>query len=216
MSAIDDALNGLLRGRAPASIEGIAGVFGARPRTQNPAMARALTGLPSSGRLPAKGTLERRQYEAALRNVQRYRAPEGRQRRRPAPRTLQRLRAAASATLTARNVARARREGLKMAIRANFRMYLGQRRMQMNQRMPASGYVFVPPGPMLSQALDIWTGAQAGEVEDADDAGWALFGAFMEEYAAGSGMGNPHEEGEIEVLEAEVRWAGDPGTIWHP
>ena len=52
----------------PVTIEEVLGTYAGG----NPALARELAGLPSTGALPRKGTAERRRYDTAMRRVQRY------------------------------------------------------------------------------------------------------------------------------------------------
>ena len=202
MSVVDEALTELLTGRPPSDIRGLAAVYSPVPRRQNAAMARTLAGLPETGRLPAKGTAERRRYDDYLRSLQRYRAPVGRQRRRPNPSVLERLRAEARRRLTARNVARARAEGLKMRVRVGYVFYEGGRR-RVSDMPGTSGWVEIPPDERLAEVLDVWV---AGEREEA---GELLLATFFVEYKLPA---LNEEEAEVEVYDAEVRWNDDAAT----
>ncbi len=198
MSAFDEALSNLLTGRPPSDLEGIAAVYGTEPRTQNPAMARELAGI-GPGPLPFRGTAQRRQYAAALRNLQRYRAPAGREHRTPRPATLGRLREGAGRILTARNIARARRGGLMMRLSARIRV---SRKWQ-TSNMPSDvgghpRYQFIP-GATLADTLARWA---AG---DLDAAGAALLAAFFTAYW---GTPNPADVGQIESV--RLRWPTGP------
>lgn len=197
LSPIAKALSDLLHGRPPTSLEGIAAIYGASPRTQNPAMAREMAGLAATGRLPARGTEGRRHYETAMRNLQRYRASEGRQRRRPGSATLERLRAGAAARLTERNIERARDEGLMMRLRAWIKV---SRKAQVST-MPADiggspRFQWIAP-QLLGRTLVEFG---RGEYEDAAD---ELLGAFFLAYW---GTEDPLAEAPQEIVFCQLRF----------
>jgi hypothetical protein len=186
------------RARTPESLEDIASVYGDIPRHQNPALARELTGLPPTGRLPARGTAERRAYEATLRSVQRYRAGEGRQRRRPGRDTLRRLRAAARLRLAGPRLAQVRRLGILMRLTAEIRVS----RVWRTHHMPsdvAGRPRMVHVGPELMRpVLDAW------EAGDVDQAGAQLLEAFFTAY-----WGEP-EPAEMATIErVQLRLPGE-------
>lgn len=198
MSLVSEVLTRFLTGKPPADIEKLAEIYAAERRQQNSAMARELSGVPA-GRLPAKGTEARRRYDAARRNVERYRAPEGRQRRKPSPKTFERLRGGARRILTARNVERARKDGLMMRVR----MWYLVSRVYRVATMPADAggqrqYVGIEPG-MLRETLGLW------ETGDDEAAGEALLWAFIESYWK-SGGPMPEQLGEVESV--QLRWPG--------
>lgn len=185
MAITDRALTRLLTGgrRQPESLEDVAGAFGDTPREQNSQLARAVAGLPATGRLPARGTADRRRYDAALRNVQRWRAPEGRQRRRPGRGVLPRLRRMARERLAGARLAHVRRTGLMMRLAAQIRV--SQTWKHVTMPADAAGharYQFIP-GPALGPTLDAW------EAGDMAEAGALLLAAFFTAYQLTADVG---------------------------
>ena len=100
----------------PVTIEDVLGSYG-----NGSTFARELSGLPSTGPLPRKGTPERRRYDTAMRRVQRYRST-GAERRRPSAETLATLRRRALANLARDNLARARARGCDVRLLCSYRV----------------------------------------------------------------------------------------------
>jgi hypothetical protein len=121
-SSIEEALSLLLIGRPrpPSTFNEVVEAFGDTSRTQNPAIARALTEL-SEGRLPRRGTEQRRAYDSAMRRVHRYRTT-GVERRRPGPAVLAELRRLARRHLGAETADRVKRNGAWMRLTASIRV----------------------------------------------------------------------------------------------
>jgi len=140
----------------PVTVEDVLGTF----EGGNPALARELAGLPSTGPLPRKGTAERRRYDAAMRRVQRY-GTRGTERRKPKGENLAELRRRARANLAADNLARARREGLSVAFMAHFRVS----RNEYTKRIPPTKASMIRlSGRVVRGALALWA---AGDREAA-------------------------------------------------
>ena len=168
----------------------------------NREVALALIGRRPDGPLPRAGTAERRQYAAALRSVQRYRAAPGHERRRPQAQRVPRLREAARRTIARERVDRLLRRGARLAITGTIRVSEQWRR----HRMPAAGMVTVS-GPMWRLAVRAWL---AGDMPGAGVEGLA---AFFVAYWVGSkvpptgdrSLEAPADVQEIEFIEAELR-----------
>lgn len=148
----------------------------------NSALARAIVRLPAEGRLPARGSPRRRNYEAVLRAVQRAGPVRGGRERRSGrkynPRAAEVARAPWMGAVVDANIARARRNGLRMRIVVTgFRISRTRRGLT---TMPAgavgiSRFVHIAPeaaGPIM----DLW------EAGDQDQAADELLEAFFEAY----------------------------------
>lgn len=187
---VGGALSALLTGGRgePRTLEEAFREYGPTARVQNPAIARELAGLPASGPLPAKGTPDRTRYETAKRSLQRYRAPEGRQ-RRPGRELRTKILPRARRRLAERHVAEVRRRGLRMRLVARIRVS----RVWRYSTMPgdsggAERYQYVPGG-RLGECL---RHRLAGDV---DEAAAELLAEFFRAYWAGNP--DPAEVGEI-------------------
>ena len=186
MAIVDAALTRLLteqRRRPPETLEGIAEEYGDTPREQNPQLARQIAGLPAEGRLPAKGTADRRRYDSALRNVQRYRAPEGKQRRRPGAGVLPSLREATRLRLAGGRLDHVRRNGLLMRLAAQIRVSQTWKFVVMPS--DTAGHARFQPitGSAMGPALDAWT---RGEYQTS---GALLLEAFFAAYKLSADVG---------------------------
>ena len=148
----------------------------------NAALVRAMHDIEPGARLPAKGTDARREYDADLRRVQRYRAGEGKQQRgraRPDPRFMR-----AAKRAPAKRKRAAGRRGVDVRVRAPLKVSAVWR----THTMPASGAVHVE---LDSDVLDAWA---AGDDIDAE-----LADAFLDAY------GLPDAElGDVEWTTMEV------------
>lgn len=173
------ALDGLLRGQAPADLEGLAQVYGS-----NRAMANELTGMQRS----------------PMRNIQRYRKTGGQRRgvHGPPAAVLAQLRAGAVRILSARNVARAREHGIEMQLRAIIRVS----QKVFPAGMPYNRFQLIP-GPRLATTLRLW---QQG---DSDGAGEALLTAFYTAYWPGPEDEDEDGPAEtVEITSVQLRWPG--------
>jgi hypothetical protein len=206
VSELGDALTGLLRGgQAPRDINQLAELFGESPRQQNPAIVRALMDLGPEERRPPKRTEEGRRYDALYRSLLRYRRGERDPSRSETGRGfIERLRRLARGRLTAANVRRARKEGLKLRLRARYSFYPG--RKYQTSTMPADSrgqelWLHIDPGDEAEEILDLW------ESGDHDGAGDLLEEAFFSEYE----MPEPED---IDYEWVEVRFGGEAGARW--
>jgi hypothetical protein len=186
VTVISDALDAFLRGGTvdgPQAPSEVFSAYGASQREQNTNMARELTGTPP-GRLPAKGTAERRSYDTALRNTQRYqrwvRNEPGEKRNPARSRTnLDRLRRGAALRLGRRNAERLAREGLRFQFRSQVRISKDQRL----RTWPAG-----PSGHPVRQSVDGAALREATELWMAGDsmaASEALVEAALQAYGLG-------------------------------
>jgi hypothetical protein len=159
----------------PVTIEDVLGSYSGG----NPALARELAKLPSTGPLPRKGTAERRRYDSAMRRVQRY-GSTGAERRRPKGENLADLRRRALVNLAAPQLAKARREGLAVRFMAQFRV---SRNYYTKAIPPAPGdMIYLTPDdasdlmPSVRAALALW---RAGDREaagaDIESLAWAHY-----------------------------------------
>jgi hypothetical protein len=159
----------------PVTIEEVLGTYAGG----NPALARELAGLPSTGALPRKGTAERRRYDTAMRRVQRY-GSTGAERRRPKGEALADLRRRGLVNLAGPQLAKARREGLAVRFMAHFRV---SRNFYTKAIPPARGdmiYLTPDEAPDLMTAvrgaLALW---RAGDREaagaDIESLAWAHY-----------------------------------------
>ena len=169
----------------------------------NREVALALIGRRPDGPLPRPGTAERRQYFAAMRSIQRYRAAPGRRERRlPSARRMPQLREATRRTVARERVDRLLRHGARVAITGTIRVSDQARR----HRMPAVGMQAVS-GPMWRPAIRAWLRG------DMRDAGMEALAAFFAAYwlgirvpqIAGRSLDQPADVLEIELVEAELR-----------
>lgn len=159
-STVADALTACLteERKTPQTVGEVVQVYGG----SNSVLARDLVGLPESGTLPRKGTAPRRSYDSAMRRVQRYRAPEGKQRRKPSATALNTLIRKGRARLASHRVATARVNGLRLTIVGDIRVSDSYRS---NVRMPARGTTWLRP-QYVRTALALWQDnkeAEAGE-----------------------------------------------------
>lgn len=158
-------------------------------------IARQLSGIPQTGRLPRAGTDEHRAYRARRRRLERYLAGT-RGQKRADPAFVKAVRAAARQIVYGPGLARARRHGLRMRIRAWITV---SRPPPKVHTMPADvagrpAYTHLEPY-LVDPVLDVW------ERDDEDAAGAQLLAAFFLAYW---GAANPAEIDEIEWVEVRL------------
>ena len=168
----------------------------------NRELALSLIGRRPDGPLPRSGTAERRQYAAALRSAQRYRAAPGRERRAPSAQRRSRLREAVRRTIARERVDHLLRQGARLAITGTIQVSDKARR----HRMPAMGMQAVS-GPMWRLAVRAWL---AGDMHTAGREGLAAFFAAYWIGAkvppiGGRSLEAPADVIDIELIEAELR-----------
>lgn len=175
MGIIDAALTAALAGRRtlPRSVREASSASGG-----NAPLARAMAGLEPTGKLPPKGSDAYKRYRTALRNLERYQAPEGRQQRGTSGRgrLLDQARRTATTLIAGANIGRARQAGLDMRLRASLRVS----KVVRTHTMPADAggkprFVRIPAAG-ARPALDAW------EAGDLDVAGAELLAAFFAAY----------------------------------
>lgn len=162
MTTLGDALDAAIAGQdqrmlnrpQAGDLERIASFYGASPRTQNPRIAAVLAGTTDT---------RAKEYKAAIRSLQRYRAPAGKQRRTPGKATLGKLVAVARI-----GKALAYRKGARATI-------LGTVQVSDDARRRTLGPVRLS-GDALKPALDRW---QLGNTDAAAD---SFLGAFRKAY----------------------------------
>lgn len=146
----------ILNPRVGSDLESIAREFGATRREQNPNLARLLAGTDDR---------RSREYRAALRRVQRYRAGPGQERRRPAPEVRTRLQR------TARRLATTRRRR-ELASRPSWVEVSGEIEVSRDRRRRTVSLTGSPMSPdAMADVVQAWdSGDRATAVDSFQEA----------------------------------------------
>jgi hypothetical protein len=186
-AALTSALIG--RGRqTPSTLDDAYSAAGT-DRGANGRLARSVAGIPQTGKLPPKGSPERRRYLNAQRNVERYR--KGRRPRAQLPRILEGARRLAAGD----NIAALLRNGADMQIRARIKVSNNWRTHTMPADVGTGRRMQYVEGQLFRLAVRQW---QAGNMQAA---GEEVLRAFFFAYW---GTELPADVGAVEYVRLEI------------
>lgn len=197
-AALTSALLGRGR-RAPSTLDDAYSAAGT-DRGSSGRLARELAGIPQTGKLPRRGSPERRRYDAAIRNVQRYRTTAG-ERRRPT-RQLPGILQAARSLATGDNIAALLRSGAQMQIRARIKVSNTWRTHTMPADIGTGRRMQYVEGQLFRLAVRQW---QAGNMQAAgEEVLRAFFFAYWQGYKDQPNTELPASVGAVEYVRLEI------------